>query len=63
MSAPVPGVPAPAQAREPVLSLRGAHAELGGRQVLHGVDVAVGRGEVVALLGANGSGKSTVVRA
>lgn len=47
----------------PVLSLRGAHAELGGREVLHGVDLAVGPGEVVALLGANGSGKSTAVRA
>lgn len=48
---------------EPVVSLRGAHAALGGRAVLGGVDLTVGRGEVVALLGANGSGKSTTVRA
>lgn len=48
---------------EPVVSLRGARASLGGRAVLGGVDLAVGRGEVVALLGANGSGKSTTVRA
>jgi zinc transport system ATP-binding protein len=46
-----------------VVSLRGASAALGARQVLHGVDLAVHRGEVVALLGANGSGKSTAVRA
>jgi zinc transport system ATP-binding protein len=46
-----------------VLALRGASASLGGREVLRGVDLAVRRGEVVALLGANGSGKSTVVRA
>ena len=46
-----------------VLGLRGATASLGGRQVLHGVDLTVRRGEVVALLGANGSGKSTAVRA
>ncbi|MCM2419292.1 metal ABC transporter ATP-binding protein [Streptomyces sp. RKAG293] len=47
----------------PVISLRGATASLGSRPVLRGVDLAVGRGEVVALLGANGSGKSTAVRA
>ncbi|WP_333769632.1 metal ABC transporter ATP-binding protein [Streptomyces sp. IBSBF 2435] len=49
--------------RDTVVSLRGASAALGARQVLHGVDLTVGRGEVVALLGANGSGKSTAVRA
>jgi zinc transport system ATP-binding protein len=48
---------------EPVISLRGAHAALGSRPVLRGIDLTVGRGEVVALLGANGSGKSTAVRA
>ncbi|MEU1038374.1 metal ABC transporter ATP-binding protein [Streptomyces sp. NPDC005551] len=48
---------------EPVVSLRGVRAELGARPVLRGIDLTVGRGEVVALLGANGSGKSTAVRA
>ncbi len=47
---------------EPVISLRGVHAELGSRPVLRGIDLTVRRGEVVALLGANGSGKSTAVR-
>lgn len=47
---------------EPVISLRGVHAELGSRTVLRGIDLTVRRGEVVALLGANGSGKSTAVR-
>ncbi|MFJ5786750.1 metal ABC transporter ATP-binding protein [Streptomyces hydrogenans] len=48
---------------DPVISVRGATAALGARPVLRGVDLTVGRGEVVALLGANGSGKSTAVRA
>ncbi|GGW18402.1 metal ABC transporter ATP-binding protein [Streptomyces capoamus] len=48
---------------EPVIALRGVTAELGARPVLRGIDLTVGRGEVVALLGANGSGKSTAIRA
>lgn len=48
--------------KEPVISLRGATATLGSRPVLRGIDLTVRRGEVVALLGANGSGKSTAVR-
>ncbi|MFI0989843.1 metal ABC transporter ATP-binding protein [Streptomyces exfoliatus] len=46
----------------PVISVRGATAALGARPVLRGVDLTVHHGEVVALLGANGSGKSTAVR-
>ncbi len=48
---------------QPVISLREATASLGSRPVLRGVDLTVRQGEVVALLGANGSGKSTAVRA
>jgi branched-chain amino acid transport system ATP-binding protein len=33
----------------------------GGRQVLHGVSLAVNRGEIAGLLGANGAGKSSLV--
>lgn len=47
---------------EPVIAMTQVCAELGGRPVLHGIDLTVGHGEAVALLGANGSGKSTAVR-
>ncbi|AMW15306.1 ABC transporter [Streptomyces qaidamensis] len=47
---------------EPVVSLQGVRADLGSRTVLRGIDLTVRHGEVVALLGANGSGKSTAVR-
>ncbi|SHI24261.1 metal ABC transporter ATP-binding protein [Streptomyces sp. 3214.6] len=47
---------------EPVIAMREVRADLGSRPVLRGVDLTVRRGEVVALLGANGSGKSTAVR-
>ncbi|WP_420033580.1 metal ABC transporter ATP-binding protein [Streptomyces sp. cg28] len=47
---------------DPVITMRTVTAELGSRPVLRGIDLTVRRGEVVALLGANGSGKSTAVR-
>jgi branched-chain amino acid transport system ATP-binding protein len=46
----------------PALELCGVHAAYGGIEVLHGIDLAVPAGAVVALLGANGAGKSTAVK-
>ena len=43
-----------------MLEVRGLRAGYGPMQVLHGVDLDVGRGEIVAILGANGAGKSTL---
>jgi len=47
----------------PLLEVRGLRAGYEGIPVVFGVDLEVGRGEVVALLGANGAGKTTTLRA
>jgi branched-chain amino acid transport system ATP-binding protein len=46
----------------PVLELRRVHAAYGQIEVLHGIDLAVSTGSVLALLGPNGAGKSTTLR-
>ena len=45
-----------------MLKLRDVHAFYGKSHVLHGVDFEVRPGEIVALLGRNGSGRSTTVK-
>src|SRR5229473_1541789 len=47
---------------EPVLAVSSLHAGYGATEILRGVDLAVGPGEVVAVLGSNGAGKSTLNR-
>jgi Fe-S cluster assembly ATP-binding protein len=44
----------------PLLEIKNLHAEVGGKQILNGVDLAIGKGEVHAIMGPNGSGKSTL---
>ena len=46
---------------EPMLSVRGVAPFYGAIQALHGVDLDVGKGEIVTLIGANGAGKSTLL--
>ncbi len=43
-----------------LLEIRGLHAEVDGRQILDGLDLSVGHGEVHAIMGPNGAGKSTL---
>jgi len=44
------------------LEARGVHAHYGQSHILHGIDLNVGRGEAVGLLGRNGMGKTTLIR-
>ena len=46
--------------RQPLLSLSRICKSFGPTEVLHGIDLEIHKGEVVALLGENGAGKSTV---
>ncbi|WP_224544617.1 ABC transporter ATP-binding protein [Mesorhizobium sp. CA16] len=48
---------------EPLLAVRDLHAWYGEGHALHGVDLDVMRGETVTLLGRNGVGKTTTLRA
>lgn len=47
----------------PALEIRNLHAWYGESHILHGVDLDVARGEVVTLLGRNGAGRTTTLRA
>ena len=49
-------------ATTPLLEIRHLNAGYGPVEVLHDLDLDVGKGEIVALLGANGAGKSTMLR-
>ncbi|MBL8487416.1 MAG: ABC transporter ATP-binding protein [Rhodocyclaceae bacterium] len=48
--------------KTPLLAVENLHAHYGKSHVLHGVTFDVGRGEVVSLLGRNGSGRSTTMK-
>ena len=52
-----------AAAATPALEIRGLHAWYGESHILHGVDLSVQPGEVVTLLGRNGAGRTTTMRA
>jgi branched-chain amino acid transport system ATP-binding protein len=45
-----------------LLTLAGVHTHIGAYHILHGVDLAVPRGQLTMLLGRNGAGKTTTLR-
>jgi branched-chain amino acid transport system ATP-binding protein len=53
----------PEQARTELLRVTHLHAYYGESHVLHGVDLVVNRGELVTLLGRNGAGRTTTLKA
>jgi urea transport system ATP-binding protein len=46
----------------PILEVHGLKAGYGGTQILQGVDFSIKRGEIVAIIGRNGVGKSTLMK-
>ncbi|MGQ0507730.1 MAG: ABC transporter ATP-binding protein [Myxococcaceae bacterium] len=53
----------PRPERMPLLTVENLHVTYGAIQALRGVELSVGQGEVVALIGANGAGKTSTLRA
>lgn len=47
---------------EHLLKLQGVHTHIGQYHILHGVDLAIPRGQLTMLLGRNGAGKTTTLR-
>lgn len=52
----------PSMMTSPMITAKGIHKRFGDLEVLKGVNLSIGKGEVVALIGSSGSGKSTLLR-
>lgn len=61
-SSPVAAVPNPDALGSPLVSLRNVRFAYGEREILRGIDLTVHRGQVVAIMGGSGCGKTTLLR-
>lgn len=52
----------PEAAPKEMLRISGLHAFYGESHILHGIDLVVGEGELVTLLGRNGAGRTTILK-
>lgn len=52
----------PNETKEPLVEISGLHFAYGQSKVLSGIDMCFGRSQVVAVMGASGSGKTTILR-
>lgn len=50
------------QSLAPVLAVKGLKAAYGRIEVLHGIDLEIGSGQLVSLIGTNGAGKTTLLK-
>jgi Fe-S cluster assembly ATP-binding protein len=46
-----------------LLEIKGLHAEVEGKEILKGLNLSIGKGEIHVIMGPNGAGKSTLVNA
>ena len=43
-----------------LLEIKNLHARIGEKEILRGIDLSIGKGEIHAVMGPNGAGKSTL---
>jgi len=57
-----PAAAAAAGAAEPIVDVRGVSYAVGGREIFAGLDLQAHRGEITAVMGPSGTGKTTLLR-